>query len=123
MKCSKNWIPAILLMIIIFILSSIPGKVINASVVGNEPSEISGHFILFMLLCLAYYKGTKNVLLSIFMTISYAVFDELHQVLTPLRSSSLFDVCVDTFGALISGLVLWKLLPILPKKLKNLLIK
>jgi VanZ family protein len=110
-------------MIIIFCLSSIPGKIISSSIVGNETSEISGHFLLFMFLCLAYYKATKNILLSIFMTIIYAVFDELHQVFTPLRSSSLFDVYVDSLGAIISGIILWKLLPILPKKLKNLLIK
>ncbi|MFZ2664208.1 MAG: VanZ family protein [Patescibacteria group bacterium] len=123
MKYIKSWIPAILIMTIIFVLSSVPGKIINKSIVGNEPSEISGHFLLFMLLCLAYYKGTKNILLSIFMTVMYAVFDELHQVFTPLRSSSLFDVYVDTFGAIISGLLLWKLLPILPRKLKNLLVR
>lgn len=123
MRYIKNWIPAILIMVIIFCLSSIPGKIIQSSVINNEPSEISGHFILFMFLCLAYYKATKNILLSIFMTIIYAVFDELHQVFTPLRSPSLFDVYVDSFGAIISGIVLWKLLPILPKKLRNLLIK
>lgn len=109
-------------MIIIFGLSSIPGRLIQSSVINNEPSEISGHFILFMLLCFAYYRATKKILLSIFMTIIYAVFDELHQVFTPLRSSSLFDVYVDSLGAIISGIILWKLLPILPKKLKNLLI-
>jgi hypothetical protein len=121
-KYIKNWIPAIVLMIVIFLLSSIPGKIIRTSIVGNEPSEISGHFILFVFLCISYYKATKNILLSILMTIVYAVFDELHQVFTPGRSSSLFDVYVDTVGALISGLFLWKLLPILPKKLKNLLL-
>jgi len=109
-------------MIVIFLLSSIPGKIITSSIIGNEPSEISGHFVLFMFLCIAYYKATKNILLSIFMTIVYAVFDEIHQVFTPARSSSLFDVYVDCVGAIISGLFLWKLLPTLPKKLKDLLI-
>lgn len=123
MKKILNLVPALVIMGLIFALSSIPGKIISSTVVGNEQAEISGHFILFMVLCIAYYKATKNIFLSIFLTIAYAVFDELHQIFTPGRSSSLFDVGVDSFGALISGLFLWKLLPILPKKLRNLLVK
>lgn len=57
------------------------------------------------------------------MTVSYAVFDELHQLTILGRSCSIFDLGVDTLGAIISGILLWKLLPTLPKKLKNLLLK
>jgi len=110
-------------MVLIFILSSIPGKVINATVIGNEPSEVSGHFVLFLFLCIAFFKASKNILLSILLSAAYAAFDELHQLFTPGRSCSLFDLGVDTLAAAISGLFLWKLLPILPKKLGNLLIK
>lgn len=111
------------MMVLIFTLSSIPGKIVSATIVGNEPSEISGHFILFIFLCLAFFKATKKIPLSILMTMAYAVFDELHQLYTPGRSCSLFDFSVDTFGAFISGIFLWKLLPTLPKKLRNLLTK
>lgn len=111
------------MLLLIYVLSSIPGNVINKSVVGNEPSEISGHFILFIFLCIAFFKATKDIPLSIVMTIMYAVFDELHQLSTPGRSCSIFDVGVDTLAAIISGVFLWKILPILPKKLKNLHLK
>ena len=123
MKIFKNWLPAIFMMVLIFSLSSIPGKIVSSSIVGNEPSEISGHFILFIFLCAAFFKGTKKIPLSILLTMLYAVFDELHQLSTPGRSCSIFDFGVDTFGALISGIFLWKLLPALPKKLRNLLVK
>lgn len=110
-------------MLLIYALSSINGEVVNRSIVGNEPSEISGHFILFIILCIAFFNATKDIPLSIVMTISYAVFDELHQLATPGRSCSIFDLGVDTLGAIISGIFLWKLLPALPKKLKNSLLK
>lgn len=123
MKILKNWIPAILMMFLIYGLSSIHGDVIRQSIVGNESSEISGHFILFIILSIALFKATKDIPLSIVMTVSYAVLDELHQLSTPGRSCSISDLGVDTLGAIISGIFLWKLLPALPKKLKNLLLK
>lgn len=96
---------------------------IKQSVFGSESSEISGHFILFIILCIAFFKATKDMPLSIVMTVCYAVFDELHQLSTPGRSCSISDLGIDTLGAIISGIFLWKLLPALPKKLKNLLLK
>ena len=123
MKILRNWIPAIFVMLLIYALSSINGEAVNRSIVGNEPSEISGHFILFIILCIAFFKATKDIPLSIVMTVSYAVFDELHQLTILGRSCSIFDLGVDTLGAIISGILLWKLLPTLPKKLKNLLLK
>lgn len=110
-------------MVLIYTLSSVHGDVVNKTIVGNEPSEISGHFTLFILLCVSFYKATKKIPLSIVMTLSYAIFDELHQLSTPGRSCSVFDLGVDTLGAVISGIFLWKLLPTLPKRLKNLLLK
>ena len=123
MKKIQNWIPAILMMTFIFILSSMPGKVVQATIGQNNQIEISGHFLFFVILCISFYKATKKIYLSIFLTVAYAVFDELHQLFTPGRSCSIFDVGVDTFGSLISGIFLWKLLPILPKKLRDLLVK
>ena len=111
------------MMTFIFILSSMPGKVVQATIGQNNQIEISGHFLFFVILCITFYKATKKIGLSIFLTIAYAVFDELHQLFTPGRSCSIFDVGVDTFGSLISGIFLWKLLPILPKKLRDLLVK
>lgn len=106
-------------MLIIFILSSTPGQTINDLGLGNETLHISGHSILFFLLCFGYYKGTKNVVLSIVLTIVYGVIDEYHQKFTPYRSSTMFDIYTDSFGALFAGLILWKLQYLLPKKLKN----
>ena len=123
MKNIKNWIPALVVMTVIFTLSSAPGDVVDSTVAKYESVQIIGHFILFMVLCLTYFKATKNILLSLLLSVSYAFFDEFRQSFTLDRSSSLKDILTDTFGALVSCIFLWKLLPKTPKKLKDWLLK
>ncbi len=123
MKKLTNWLPAIIVMSIIFFLSSLPGETVDSTIARNNSIQMTGHFFLFMFLCVSYFKVTKNIVLSILLTLLYAIFDEIHQLFTPARSSSLNDIVVDMMGASISGFFLWKILPNLPKKLKNLLIK
>ena len=119
MKKFKDWLPAIVIMTVIFILSSIPGSTIDNAGLKKASLQISAHFILFMFLTIAFYKPTKNILFSIILTVLYAFTDEIHQIFTLLRSPSLFDIYVDSLGSFISGFFLWKLQPILPRKLKN----
>ena len=123
MKNIKNWIPALVVMTVIFTLSSAPGDVVNSTVAKHESVQVIGHFILFMVLCLTYFKATKNILLSLLLSVLYAFFDEFRQSFTLNRSSSLKDIFTDTSGALISCIFLWKLLPKTPKKLKDWLLK
>ncbi len=106
-------------MLIIFMISSMTGTTINEKGLDNELLQINGHFVLFFLLCLAFFKATKNIALSIFLSALYALFDEFHQIYTLLRSPSFFDIKVDTLGAVFAGLILWKLQHLLPKKLKS----
>lgn len=114
-----KWFPAIAVMMTIFVVSSVRGTTINEIGLGKESYHINGHFVLFVFLCISYYKATKSILLSVLFTVIYGVLDELHQLFTPGRSSSFFDIFVDSMGAVLSGLMLWKLQPYLPKKLKN----
>ena len=109
-------------MTIIFILSSQPGEVVNSTVAKTELVQKIGHAIMFMILCISYFKATKNIPLSILLSLFYAIFDEYHQSFTVERSSSLSDVFVDVLGASVAGIFLWKILPTLPKKLKDLLL-
>jgi VanZ family protein len=117
-----NWLPALVVMTIIFILSSQPGEVVNSTVARAENIQKIGHLILFTILCLTYFKATKSIRTSLLLTFLYAVFDEFHQSFTLDRSSSISDIFVDMVGASISGVFLWKILPVLPKKLKDLLL-
>lgn len=115
----QKWLPAFVMMLIIFILSSIPGQTINSYGLGAESIHISGHSLLFFLLCFAFYKALNDVTIAILLTSIYGVLDEFHQMFTPNRSSSFFDIATDFVGSLVAGLILWKLQYILPKKLKN----
>jgi len=105
----------------IFLLSSISGPTIDYIGLGREAYHINGHFILFFMLCLSFYKPTKSIPISIALTVLYGVLDEFHQSFILYRSSSFFDVVVDSFGAVLAALVLWRYSHILPKKLKSLL--
>ena len=122
MKLNKNLllnlIPSFVVMTVIFISSSTPGQVINQTPLSSQQYQISGHYIIFTLLCIAFYKAFKDIALSIYFSIFYAIIDEIHQFFVPLRSSSLFDIFTDTFGILIAGVFLWKLQHILPSKLR-----
>jgi len=118
-----NWIYPIVVMLIIFILSSIPGQILNDNGLGINELHISGHSLMFFILCFSYYKATKDIGISLILSVLYGLIDELHQVYTPLRSASMFDLYTDTIGALVAGLILWKFYLNLPKKLKNWLDK
>jgi len=113
-----NLIPAFIVMSVIWVSSSTPGYVINNAGLGSNKLHVSGHSLIFFLLCFCVYKAKKNVLFSIIFSILYAVIDELNQSFTPLRSASLFDILVDAIGIVLAGLILWKLQPIMPTKLK-----
>jgi VanZ family protein len=110
-------------MTVIFILSSQPSEVVNSTVARTENVQKLGHLILFTFLCFSYFKATKKIGLSILLTFLFALSDEFHQSFVPGRSSSFSDIIVDMIGASISGIFLWKILPVLPEKLKNLLLK
>ncbi len=68
----------------------------------------TAHFVEFFILGALTYtflsmfmrKKFLAYLLSLFVTILYAVFDELHQYFIPGRSASLNDVLLDSLGAL-----------------------
>lgn len=77
------------------------------------------HFIIYGVLCASLYRATGSWVLSIILTGVYGLFDEYHQLFTPLRSGKMSDVVIDLAGALSSSLLLWKFYPHLPQKLKN----
>jgi VanZ family protein len=107
------------MMLIIFLMSEISGVTIQKTVFDSETVHVNGHFMLFFLLCIAYYKAVKDIVTSILFTAIYAFTDEFHQMYTLLRSPSFFDIKVDIIGAILAGVFLWKLTFLLPKSLKN----
>lgn len=119
-KCLRSWWPALLNMLFIFYVSSLPGDVVGGLGLGKESYHINGHFLMFFVLGVTLFKATKSFFWSALLGVLYGVFDEFHQVFVPGRSAGIFDVFVDSIGIFISLGVLWKLYPILLRKLKRL---
>jgi VanZ family protein len=114
-----DYIPALIIALMIMYLGTLPGKELTAAGLGKESYHINGHFLFFSALCFFLYKPLKNIYLCIIITVLYGVMLELIQIYVPARAASLFDVFTDTMGALISALILWKLQSYLPKILRN----
>ncbi|MRH41960.1 VanZ family protein [Aquibacillus halophilus] len=78
----------------------------------RKGAHVTVFLVLMILLYFAFIKTvsmSKNELLiiSLFITIAYAVFDEIHQGFTPNRTPFFGDVLLDTFGAIIGlGIIL-----------------
>ena len=107
MKKFIKWVPSLIVMATIFFSSSTPGQTLQEVGLGNEWLHRTGHFLAFLFLCLSYFYATRNIVISMVLTVVYGFFDESHQIYTPLRSASWFDIKVDILGAVIGGLTLW----------------
>jgi len=63
-------------------------------------------FAFFVLSALAKKNSQKTeFILTILITIIFAVLDELHQSFVPFRNAGIQDVLVDTLGAFFSALI------------------
>ncbi len=72
---------------------------------------IAYHFLIFSLLSffisVSLVGKTKNiyfVVIAILISISYGIFDELHQLFVPNRYCSINDVFIDSFGIITTNL-------------------
>lgn len=121
-------LPIILYLILIFILSSIPGD--NLPELGFELNDklihLGVYFFAFLLFYLSFSNFMKESLISrnplvfsLIFTNLYAILDELHQALVPNRSAEFFDFVADFIGSLLGLLFILVLL----NYLKPLLIK
>jgi hypothetical protein len=115
----KRWLPAIAVMAVIFAFSAIPGKALVEAGLGKESYHVNGHFFLYLLLTIMYYKATGNVKVALLLSIVYAFSDEFHQNFVPLRSVSLKDLITDFVASFVAALFLWKYQYTLPLKLRN----
>jgi VanZ family protein len=107
-----RWGPAILIMAIIFIASSMPGNDIPEFGIGDFIVKKGGHMFGYALLAIAYSRAlSKGVsryrfTIAVCLAVLYAASDEWHQRFTPGRNASFWDVCIDAAGGFI-GLKLW----------------
>ncbi len=113
----SNWGPAIVVMTIIFIASGTPNHEIPKFGFVDFVIRKGGHMLGYALLAIAYSRGLKRhraalrfqFATAICLAFLYAASDEIHQSFIPGRTPSIWDVCIDTAGAII-GLWLWRLI-------------
>jgi len=101
-----KWLPAIIIMIVIFWFSSQPGDSLPNFDWADRFVKKSGHVIVYGLLSSSYWYGLnmkRNRQWMVWlMSIIYALSDEYHQMFTKLRHPSLVDVALfDNLGVLL----------------------
>ena len=103
----------------IFLLSSRDTSALSDDYIQNYIENKLAHVFMYFILCLTFYRATKNIFLAILLTIMYGVTDEVHQQFITNRTGQFSDVVIDGAGASLAGLMLWKFYQNLPKTLKN----
>jgi hypothetical protein len=107
-----RWVPAFLLMAIIFILSSFPGDSLPYFGFWDFVVKKGGHALGYGLLGLAYFSALPRRLsfgyrwfLALLMAVLFALSDEFHQSFVLGRTSSLGDIVIDGFGAALALMI------------------
>ncbi|MEZ4645984.1 MAG: VanZ family protein [Chloroflexota bacterium] len=97
----KKWIPALLWMVAIFVLSNQPKGAIPSFGLWDFLVKKGSHFLAYGLLAGLYWWalrggiGRSHRLLTTFL---YAVSDEWHQSFIPGRNATVMDVMIDSVG-------------------------
>jgi hypothetical protein len=99
-----RWGPAFIVMIAVFIFSSIPSTKMPSFGLLDFSIKKLGHMLGYALLARAYlhgigYNKPRATLLAWLLTIIYAITDEFHQYYVPGRSARLLDVGFDSLGS------------------------
>lgn len=96
----KRYFPPILWMIVIFILSSIPG-----SEFPKEPFSgfsVLVHLVEYSILGMLWYRVLKKKFIVVLIIgMLYGISDEIHQLFVPFREFSVLDMIADAAGVII----------------------
>lgn len=110
-----SWLPAVAVMVAIFVLSSQSGLRVSDDVAVDKPFRVTGHLLAFatlaalLLIALSFGRRPRlrDAAIAFGLTVAYALSDELHQSFIPDRAGRLDDVVTDAVGALIGLTVAW----------------
>jgi len=102
-----EWIPALVVMGMIFWFSAQPGDELPVFSWADKIVKKSGHMIGYALLAFWYWYAlglqSNRRWFAWLLAILYAITDEYHQSFVPYRGPSIWDVLIfDNLGALIS---------------------
>lgn len=129
MRFVRYWLPVIVWMIVIFFMSGRESVRIADEYILNFLFFKMFHVIEYFILFVLYFRALKNTLrtpigvnffaAAFFLTLIYAVTDEIHQVFVPTREGKLRDVIIDAIGATIAWISITHVLPRAPGKLRD----
>lgn len=107
-----RWIAVIGWMMVIFLVSSLPGSTIPPIF---PLQDIAGHFIIYTILAILFARALKisipNVKASrlyfwiIVFGIFYGLTDEIHQYFVPGRCMDIKDVLIDGLGTVLGSII------------------
>jgi VanZ family protein len=100
-----RWLPALLLMAVIFVFSSRSSDELPDFGGWDYFFKKGAHALGYGLLALSYLRALprRNYLLAWFLAVLYSATDEFHQSFVPGRHASVVDVIVfDNLGAMIA---------------------
>jgi VanZ like family len=102
-----NWIPALVVMGVIFWFSAQSGEELPVFSWADKIVKKSGHVIGYALLAFWYWYAlglqSNRRWLAWLLAVLYAATDEYHQSFVPYRGPSIWDVLIfDSLGALLS---------------------
>lgn len=117
------WLPAVIVMGGIFVLSAQSGLRVTQDVDVERPLRVSGHLIAYAtlgaLLLVALARGGRPrltyAIVAWALAVGYGLTDELHQSFVPDRTGRLNDVAVDAVGAAIGVGLAWLVLQALAR--------
>lgn len=118
MKFVRYWLPVIGWMVVIFFLSGRESTQVSDTQLINFLFFKTLHVIEYGILFLLSKRAIRNGMAAFFLTLLYAVTDEIHQVFIPTREGKLRDVIIDAIGAGIVWILIVEWLPRAPKKLR-----
>jgi VanZ family protein len=111
----RYWVPVILYSGFIFYLSSLPNplKELTPSslFLYFDFQKFVYHIVEYAILSFLLYRALKITskspqILAILITIIYGILDEIHQFYVPGRIASVFDVAINSFGAVLAQCII-----------------
>ena len=130
-KIILYWLPPIFWMGLVFFLSSFHKIQVTEVGWANFITRKLAHFSEYAVLYFLFYRGFKNtakfslkkvLFLSFILTILYALSDEYHQTWISGRTGKFFDIGVDCAGAFLGLIFSWRLVNLLPEKIKKIIL-
>jgi len=110
-----SWIPALLWMLLIFILSSRPRigitHISGVDFIIFKSLHVIEYGILYLLVFRGIYRTSrstlmKQLLVAFIISFFYAVSDEVHQTFVATREGKVRDIAIDTVGITMSFLLI-----------------